>query len=126
MTPLLVDANGAADLLGVGRRTFFELRARPDFVPAIVLSQRAVRYRVADLQAWLMRQAGTAHRPEPAHLAAGKARRRRTTGGTDGGLAGGLQTPIVAKPRRARPAAEGSGIEPPAGGNSNRRAGGAE
>jgi hypothetical protein len=48
---ILVDAAGAADLLSLSERSFHDLRRREDF-PAdatIVLSQRAVRFRVEAL-----------------------------------------------------------------------------
>lgn len=80
MTPLLVDAAGAAELLGIGRRAVFELRARGDFPAPVVLASKTVRYRVSDLQAWLQRQPGEANRAEPAHLAAGRARKRGSPG----------------------------------------------
>jgi hypothetical protein len=35
---------------------------------------------VSDLQAWLQRQPGEANRAEPAHLAAGRARKRGSPG----------------------------------------------
>jgi len=48
---ILVDAAGAADLLSLSERSFHDLRRREDF-PAdatVVLSQRAIRFRVEAL-----------------------------------------------------------------------------
>ena len=111
MTPLLVDVADAAELLGVGRRTVFALRARGDFPAPVVLASKIVRYRVSDLQAWLQQRPGEAKRPEPAHLAAGRARKQ----GAAGGAGGGTQTPTGANPRRARGSTSGPDFEPSGG-----------
>ena len=117
MTPLLIDTNQAAVLLGVARRTVYELRARPDFPKPIALARRAVRYRVADLEQWIAAQSGITNAPEPATLKAGKAAKR----GLAGGLSGGTLTPDPVKPRPARTEAERSGFEPKNPPNSNLR-----
>lgn len=117
MTPLLIDTNQAAVLLGVARRTVYELRTRPDFPKPIALARRAVRYRVADLERWIAAQAGIVNAPEPERLRVGKAAKR----GSAGGLRGGLQTPASVKPRQSRTVAERSGFEPENAPNSNRR-----
>lgn len=115
MTPLLINVNEAAALLGVARRTVYELRARPDFPKPIALARRAVRYRVADLEAWIATQAGIVNAPEPATLKAGKAAKRAPAGGRSAGA----MTPDPASPRRAPARSERPGFEPAAGANSN-------
>ena len=111
MTPLLVDAAGAAKLLGVGRRTIFALRARGDFPAPVVLASRTVRYRVVDLEAWLQRQPAEAERPEPAHLAAARARTRVAAGGASGGT----RTPAAGERRRTSGSKSGPDFEPSGG-----------
>lgn len=78
-SPLLVTAPQAAALLGISERRFHTLRQRPDFAAAvgeIRLGARSVRFRVADIDRWAQSVAGSARPPEPAHLAAGRERRR--------------------------------------------------
>ena len=52
-TPLLISAPDAARLLGVSERSFHNLRHRPDFPRPITIGTRCVRWRVADLEAFI-------------------------------------------------------------------------
>jgi excisionase family DNA binding protein len=54
-TPLLVDTKMAAELLTIGERSLWRLTKRGD-IPAIRLG-RSVRYRVADLEAYIAKLA---------------------------------------------------------------------
>jgi predicted DNA-binding transcriptional regulator AlpA len=76
---LLIDAAGGAELLGVSERQFHNLRKREDFPKAVDgLGSRTVRWRVADLQAWVDRlPSAAAVAAEPAQLRRGKASRRQ-------------------------------------------------
>jgi predicted DNA-binding transcriptional regulator AlpA len=78
--PLLLSATEAATLLGMSERQFHKLRPR---LPApIVLGPRQVRWRRADLSAWVLALAAAeAPRPEPSQLRAGKARKASGCGG---------------------------------------------
>jgi predicted DNA-binding transcriptional regulator AlpA len=109
MTPLLLDIDDVAAALGIGRRKAYELRRRPDFPPAIVLSDRCVRYRSTDVAAFVDRLAAAPRPPpEPEQLRRGNARRREAVGGLDGGY----QWPVRAGPRPAKGRAEQTSIEP--------------
>lgn len=77
--PLLVTALQAAQLLGLSERGFHKLRTRDDFrqtVPEVRLGARSVRWRTADLDAFARSIATTEREPEPAQLAASRARRK--------------------------------------------------
>lgn len=56
--PLLVDSVRAGEMLGVSSRTIFALNATGE-LPAVRIG-RAVRYRVADLEAFCARRATVA------------------------------------------------------------------
>jgi predicted DNA-binding transcriptional regulator AlpA len=111
LSPLLLTIDEVAALLGVSRRTAYELRGRePHFPRALVLGAggRSVRYRLADVEAFVAGLGAESAPPrEPQQLAAGKARRRTPAGGPAGLLAG---LP-AAKPRRTRALADGSSVE---------------
>lgn len=120
MQSLLLDINEVAAALGIGRRTAYALRARGDFPKPATLGARVVKYRTADVLAFVDSLAtDTVPTPEPERLKAGRDRRRGSTGGSAGRLRGGSEITYTAKPRRTRPSAEGSGIEPLPGANSN-------
>ena len=79
----LLTAFDCSLLLNVSVRRFHELRTT---LPAPVsLGPRCVRWRRADLLDWVARLPAAAAAPEPVQLARGKAARRGTPGGTDGG-----------------------------------------
>ena len=115
MNPLLLDIDEVAHALGVSRRTAYELRLRAGFPKPIVLgSGRCVRYRAADVAAFVKRLVGArAPREEPDQLRLGKARSR----GALGGASGGIQARPVAKAQPARKTGEKSSVEL-SGGNS--------
>ena len=70
---LLVDAVGAATALGISERLFHSLRDTPGFPPTVVLSKRAMRWRVADLQAFVANlPASGVKQPEPPQLRLGR------------------------------------------------------
>jgi predicted DNA-binding transcriptional regulator AlpA len=79
MHKLLVNAIQAAAMLDIGERTFHNLRLRADFTtmcPAIRLSARAVKWRVADLDAWARSIASNERAPQPEQLVRARARRQ--------------------------------------------------
>jgi predicted DNA-binding transcriptional regulator AlpA len=67
-----VDVAGAALVLGVSERQFYELRKREDFPRARRLSERVSRYVVSELLAWLTEQPVSDDRAEPPQLARGR------------------------------------------------------
>lgn len=67
-----VDVAGAALVLGVSERQFYELRKREDFPRARRLSERVSRYLVSELLAWLTEQPLSDDRAEPPQLARGR------------------------------------------------------
>lgn len=72
----LLDARTAArQVFACSERNFYELRKRPDFPPPVILGPRIVRYRRADLEAFIGKLVADAAPQEPAQLIAGKARR---------------------------------------------------
>lgn len=78
MQKLLVNASQASAMLDVGERTFHNLRLRADFTtmcPAIRLSARSLKWRVADLDAWARSIASNERVPEPEQLVRARARR---------------------------------------------------
>jgi predicted DNA-binding transcriptional regulator AlpA len=76
MNKLLVDAADAAALLGRSERTFHELRKQAGFPgPVGGLGKRMVRWRLADLEAWVASLPPLAATAEPPQLRAGKARK---------------------------------------------------
>jgi hypothetical protein len=79
MQKLLADAIQAAHALDIRERTFHRLRKRKDFAsmcPEIRLSARAVKWRVADLDAWARSIASNERVPEPEQLVRARARRK--------------------------------------------------
>ena len=74
--PILVTAADAAALLSVGETRFYQLRAeRADFPTPVMLGPRCIRYRTADIEAFVERLASeSAPQPEPVQLAAGRSR----------------------------------------------------
>ncbi len=80
MQKILVNAIDAASLLDVRERTFHNLRKRADFVakcPEVRLSARAVKWRVADLEAFARSIATTERAPEPPQFARARAKREQ-------------------------------------------------
>jgi len=67
-----VDVVGAALVLGISERQFYELRKREGFPKARWLSERVSRYLVSELVAWLAEQPVCAAAAEPAQLARGR------------------------------------------------------
>ncbi|TXL62459.1 helix-turn-helix transcriptional regulator [Zeimonas arvi] len=74
--PILVTAADASALLSVGETRFYQLRAeRADFPTPVMLGPRCIRYRTADIEAFVERLASeSAPQPEPVQLAAGRSR----------------------------------------------------
>jgi predicted DNA-binding transcriptional regulator AlpA len=67
-----VDVVGAALVLGISERQFYELRKREGFPKARRLSARVSRYLVSELVAWLAEQPVCAAVAEPEQLARGR------------------------------------------------------
>ena len=67
-----VDVAGAALVLGVSERQFYELRKREGFPRARWLSERVSRYLVSELVAWLAEQPPCRDAAEPPQLARGR------------------------------------------------------
>lgn len=76
--PLLLDAQGCADLIGTSERSFHELRRRAEFPRAVmVYGPRRPRWRRHDIIAWVASLPAIENvEPEPKHLAASRERRR--------------------------------------------------
>ena len=55
IAPMLLSADEGADFIGVSERLFHELRRKPDFPKAVVLSKRCVRYKRQELLAYIDR-----------------------------------------------------------------------
>ena len=75
LLPELLGADAAAALLGIGRRTLYNLRSeRAGFPRPVELREGMPRYRRADLLAYVasLTPIDTTTRGEPAHLAAAK------------------------------------------------------
>lgn len=64
-SPLLVNAETAATMLGVGTRFLWSLTAGGQ-IPVVRLSKRAIRYSVRDLEAWIASRSSTKRVPAPA------------------------------------------------------------
>lgn len=75
MTPILITTREAAEMLGVGERTFRAL-AREHRLRPVALGERTIRWRTDDLRRIVAALAPIADRPEPPQLASGKARAR--------------------------------------------------
>lgn len=74
MKKLLVDAAEGADTLGVSERNFHELRKVPGFpAPVAGLGKRMIRWRMAELEAWVAALPAAAATVEPPQLKRGKA-----------------------------------------------------
>ncbi len=73
---LLLVAKDAAAFLGISLRKLYELRSTGELPPPVRLSERIVRYRRADLEAYVESLASDSAIPEPAQLVAGKRRAR--------------------------------------------------
>jgi predicted DNA-binding transcriptional regulator AlpA len=74
VVPELLNARQAAALLGVSLRTLHNRRR--ELPPAIILGPKCIRWRRADLVAWVAGlQPGDTERREPAQLIAARARR---------------------------------------------------
>lgn len=56
MTKTLVDAHEAAEILGVSRSFLAKQRMKGLGPPYVRLSPGAIRYRIADLEAWMQQQ----------------------------------------------------------------------
>ncbi|MBC7480712.1 MAG: hypothetical protein H7337_02070 [Rhizobacter sp.] len=95
---LLLSATEAADLLGMSLRKFH--LTRPALPAPVVIGPRHVRWRRADLTAWVVGLAAAGDRAEPAQLTAGKLK-KRASGGTAGGFAG-VQTPTASETQAGR------------------------
>ncbi len=65
---LLLTADEGAIFLGVSERLFHELRRTPDFPKAVVLSQRAVRWKRDELAAYVEKLPTVGAQLEPAQL----------------------------------------------------------
>lgn len=79
----LVDApRAAAEIFGCSERTFHKLRqGHPDFPQPVILAKRTVRYRRAELLAFVeLLAAESVALPEPRQLAASKRRRAADDG----------------------------------------------
>lgn len=132
---LLVSIDQIAALFGVGRRTAYVLRERPDFPKPVRLGERTVRYRASDVHRFVEQLAAEAvPAAEPDRLSRGRARylsltlqeraaqtaERRTERAAGrsagrasaGGSDGGTQAPVNGKPRQEPAGAERSGFEP--------------
>lgn len=96
MNPILVDAREAAKLLGISARSFYLLRERAQLRP-VRLSEKLVRYRVADVQALADGMASGDAPREPAALATPAARAKR---------AATLAARRTARPSKAPPGAD--------------------
>lgn len=71
---LLVDAAQAATLIGVSERTFHTFRRKPGFpAPVDGLGPRLIRWRRADLEAWVAGLPAAQAAGEPPQLRRGKA-----------------------------------------------------
>ena len=67
-----VDVAGAALVLGISERQFYELRKREGFPTARWLSERVSRYLVSELIGWLAEQPACRDVAEPPQLARGR------------------------------------------------------
>ena len=106
MQPILVSINEVAAMLGVSRRTAYAMRARPGFPRPVVLAQRSIRYRTAEVEAFVAGLAAEqAQRPEPPELADARGKKRPKSG-AGGGDFGGFSNPqsehLPGEPRRAK------------------------
>ena len=82
-----VDVAGAALVLGVSERQFYELRKRDGFPRARWLSERVSRYLVSELVAWLAEQPACRDVAEPPQLARGRVYRDGRLVSESGGAA---------------------------------------
>jgi len=82
-----VDFAGAALVLGVSERQFYELRKREGFPRARWLSERVSRYLVSELVAWLAEQPACRDVAEPPQLARGRVYRDGRLVSDSGGAA---------------------------------------
>ena len=71
---LLLSATESAGLLGMSLRKFHQ--TRPELPDPVVIGARHVRWRRADLVAWVESLTGVADRSEPSQLVAGKTKKR--------------------------------------------------
>ena len=76
-------AEGAA-IVGVGERKFQDLRKTPGFPEAIALGPRCLRFRVADLEAWVASRPTVQQQREPIELALSRKRRQIPASETSG------------------------------------------
>ena len=76
--PLLMSAVECAPFLGMSLRKFH--LTRPDLPAPVVIGPRHVRWRRADLIAWVQALATAGEREEPAQLRAGKTAKRINVG----------------------------------------------
>lgn len=120
MQKLLLSIDEVAAALGVGRRTAYTLRTDdPAFPRPVPLAARVVKYRAADVLAYVERLTSRAPTVEPDQLKTG--RDAYIQAGRPGwkpgkrGQRGGLQSPLPAAPSAARGLADRSAIEPAAG-----------
>lgn len=73
---VLVDAaTGAAEVFDCSERQFYSLRQHEDFPKPVVLGPRIIRYRRAELEAFIAKLVAVEAPAEPAQLAAGKQRK---------------------------------------------------
>jgi len=82
-----VDLAGAALVLGVSERQFYELRKRDGFPRARWLSERVSRYLVSELVTWLAEQPACRDVAEPSQLARGRVYRDGRLVSDSGGAA---------------------------------------
>jgi len=75
MARIMITTREAAEMLGIGERTYRAL-ARAHGLRPVALGERTVRWRTDDLRQLAASLAAAADRPEPPQLAAGKARIR--------------------------------------------------
>lgn len=116
MQKLLLNINEVAAALGVGRRTAYALRSDdPGFPRPVPLAARVVKYRAADVLAYVEHLTSRTPTAEPDQLKTGRDAYIKAGGRPRRGLRGGLQTPLPATSSTARVPAERLVIEPAAG-----------
>ena len=68
LAPILLNAVESADFIKVSERLFHELRHKPDFPKAVVLSARCVRWKRDELAAYIEKLPTVGPQPEPVQL----------------------------------------------------------
>jgi predicted DNA-binding transcriptional regulator AlpA len=72
MAPILIDAQQAADVLGISLRLFRDISKRPGFPAARELGPRCHRFVLAELEAYAVALPAVMQSGEPAQLAAAR------------------------------------------------------